>query len=293
MNVTDKLLDTLSLPTPQTVADNKAYEPPSNAAITGAVRTAAAKALRSKHGRTVTLSGRKRTRASTAQAQQQLYDPYEFIHLQSARFDDGRPCAAPYLAAGAPVALSMAILRSSHLHPLPDDLSHLPDADCSYCGEHVALDSREPPAEMVPWLQVCDQLLRCGADSVVVRKAALYVFLQVLNGLCESENNEWLQMMAPLRHYLACCAQPGARMMHMLHIDHEETELAYDTWPLAMEREQQLQADFLRLVLDPTAFGDPQKEHKTALLCASAAWRAVNTRSGAMGGCIRRVQLPV
>ena len=71
--------------------------------------------------------------------------------------------------------------------------------------------------------------------------------------------------------------RPSQRCHESLHL------LRYDTWPLAIEREQQLQADFLRLVLDPTAFGDPQKEHKTALLCASAAWRAVNTRSGAMG----------
>ena len=273
MDITDKLLDALGLHTPHTVADNEAYEPPSNAAITGAVRTAAAKALRSKHGRSVTLSGRKRTRASTSQAQQQLFDPYELIFLQSPRFDDGRPRAAPYLAAGAPVALPMAMLRSGHLHPLPEDSTpptHLPDADCSYCGEHVALDGREPPAEMVPWLHVCHQLLRCGADDLVVRKTALYAFVQVLNGLCESENDEWLQMMAPLRHYLACCAQPGVHMMHMLHNDHDDIELAYDTWPFDVESEQRLQADFLRLILDPTAYGNPQKEHKTTLLCAVA-----------------------
>ena len=40
-------------------------------------------------------------------------------------------------------------------------------------------------------------------------------------------------------------AQLGAHMMHMLHIEHDEIEVAYGTWPFAIEREQQLQADFL------------------------------------------------
>ena len=138
----------------------------------------------------------------------------------------------------------------------------------------------------------------CAAarNDLVVRKTALYAFVQVLNGLCESENDEWLQMMAPLRHYLACCAQPGVHMMHMLHNDHDDIELAYDTWPFDVESEQRLQADFLRLILDPTAYGNPQKEHKTTLLCAVARLlrgERSTTRAGEMGRCIRRVQLPV
>ena len=156
--------------------------------------------------------------------------------VNSSRLYGASTKQSTYLAAGAPVALPMAMLRSGHLHPSPEDPSqptHLPDADCPYCGEHVALDSREPPAEMVPWLQVCHQLLRCGADVLVVRETAMYAFLQVRSGLCESENDEWLQMMAPLRHYLACCAQPGA---HMLHNDHDDIEFAYMTHGLSTLR---------------------------------------------------------
>ena len=49
--------------------------------------------------------------------------------------------------------LPVSMLRSDRLHPFPDDNTpptHLPDTDCPYCGEHVALDSCQPSAEMVP-----------------------------------------------------------------------------------------------------------------------------------------------
>ena len=59
---TSTLIASLNLPTPQTAPPDVAYDPPTNATITAAVKDAAAHTAHRLHGNEPTLSGRKRAR---------------------------------------------------------------------------------------------------------------------------------------------------------------------------------------------------------------------------------------
>ena len=216
LQATSTLIASLNLPTPQTAPPDVTYEPPTNAAITAAVKDAAAHTAHRLHGNEPTLSGRKRARHGGPRPRTPSLDPFKQVFLQSPKYDDDRPQPARYLAAGAPVALPIAMLRSGHLHPLPTDVTpplHARTSYCPHCNACISIFGQEPPIAELPWLQICHELMHCTAGTLYNRKPALHAFVRFLTDLCTAEPPEWVDATCLIRHYLLQCAEPDVSLI--------------------------------------------------------------------------------